>query len=234
MQGNTEMIVRGVKFFAWLLSFVVASSCLSTVRAESWRPVLGDADEFYDAAEDLHDRAQKYSDPHSLQVFCALEQTSKNLYDHLRRNACAAEVLSLLNTSGQLLNQSTALVHSNCELRQDRKALSELDKAHAYYAKTAEHIQCVLRPRSHVHVQVAPSTGSYYGPYGSNYNAPAQPWNGNALPQVQPAYPQDPGWLQSSPYTNPPQYPTRYNQHQEQESFGKTLARVLISEVLSR
>lgn len=129
-------------FFALMLGLLLSPASL--VQAQSWKPALRDADALYDAAEDLHDRAERFRDSHTLQVTYQLEQVTADLYQLLKRNACPAEVLPVLNATGATLEEASMLVSLSCQLRADRKAQSELVNAQRSFQATMERIQCAL------------------------------------------------------------------------------------------
>ncbi len=230
--------------------------------ADSWKHALGDADELYDAAEDLHDRAQRFKDYRVMPVTENLEHMTADLYQRMKQGACAAEVVPLFNATGAVLEEAAMLVTLSCEMRGDRKSLSELDNARRYYAATAEHIQCILRtsarpaipalPRVQVHAPTVTTppwaTASPYSvtPYGpapyTNTNPGFPPttqgWPGNSNQPgyAQPGYPQ-PGYPQpgAQPNVPPYEYETHYHGSQpNNSSTGRALARVIISELLAR
>lgn len=130
----------------WLvgLAFGLLLSVGSLAQAQSWKPALRDADELYDAAEDLHDRAERFRDSHTLQVTCQLEQMTADLYQLLKRNACPAEVLPAMNAVGATLEEASMLVSLSCQLRGDRKAQTELANAQRYFQATMDRVQCAL------------------------------------------------------------------------------------------
>jgi hypothetical protein len=165
------------RWFGWMVfGLLVCASPLA--QAQSWKPTLHDADELYDAAEDLHDRAERFHDTRTMQVTCQLEHLTADLYKLLKRNACAADVLPLLNATGATLEEASMLVSLSCDLRDDRKALSELAKAQRYFQATVERIQCAMGhpPVYRAPVLVAPAPVPV--PYGyevHHYHQPAAP-----------------------------------------------------------
>ncbi len=158
------MHVSGRFSVALCLSIVLCAGQFGS--AQSWKPTLHDADELYDAAEDLHDRAERFNDGHTLQVTAELEHLTADLYQLLKRNGCAADVVALLNTTGAVLEQASVQVNLSCHLRTDRKAQSELANAQRYFNATAERIQCALRDS-------LPSRPAYHAPV---WQAPVPSW----------------------------------------------------------
>ncbi len=198
------------------LVFGLFVSVGSLAQGQSWRPALGDADELYDAAEDLHDRAERFRDVQAMQVTSQLEHLSADLYQLLKRNACAAEVLPVLNATGATLEQASLLVSLSCHLRDDRKAQAELANAQRYYAETVEHIQCALQ-------HSLPNRPVYRAP---TWQAPVPSWQAPAPTWYQAPVPQ--------PYVDPRTAPYGYEVRYQQPapSPGKALARVLVQQIL--
>ena len=144
--------------------------------------------------EDLHDRAEHFRDGHTLHVTALLEQQTADLYQLLKRNACAAEVVTTLNATGTTLQEVTMLVSLSCQLRGDRKAQSELANAQRYFEATVERVQCALesslpgRPAYRAPTWQAPAPTWYQAPvaphgYEVHYHAPA-PYVPRGLPRV--------------------------------------------------
>lgn len=131
------------RWLGWIM-FGLLISFGSLVQAQSWRSTLHDADELYDAAEDLHDRAERFRDTRTMQVTSQLEQMTTDLYQLLKRNACATDVLTVLNATGATLEEASLLVSLSCDLHDDRKARAELANAQRYFQATVERIQCAL------------------------------------------------------------------------------------------
>ena len=146
--------------------------------AESWKPALHDADELYDAAEDLHDRAQRLGDPRVIPVTASLEELTARLYHQLKHNACAADVVPLMETTGAVLDEAATLVTLSCEMRSDRKSLAELKNARRYFAATHQQIHCLVHHHGEAAGERAEVQRLYYGiDYGMG--APPSPqWNG--------------------------------------------------------
>lgn len=134
------MIVSGLV----VAVFCGTTAAFSAERPQSWKPAFHDADELYDAAEDLHDRSLRLRDPRVIPLTAELETLTAHLYQLLKHNACAADVVPLMQTIGTLLDEATTLITLSCEMRTDRKTLSELENARRYFAATSEHIHCIL------------------------------------------------------------------------------------------
>lgn len=189
----------------WLvgLAFGLVFTSASIAQAHSWKSALRDADELYDAAEDLHDRAERFRDSHTLQATCQLEQLTADLYQLLKRNACPADILPVLNATAASLEEASMLVSLSCQLRSDRKAQTELANAQRYFGATVERIQCVLE-------SVTPSRSVYRAP---------------ALRFPQPAYP-------AYPSTVPHSHGSEHEVQNQQPALPfRGLARVRLSGV---
>ena len=196
----------------WLagLVFGIIVSISSLAQAQSWKPTLRDADELYDAAEDLHDRAEHFRDGHTMQVTAQLEHLTADLYQLLKRNACATEVVATLNATGATLQEATMLVSLSCQLRGDRKTQSELANAQRYFEATVERVQCALQSS-------LPSRPAYHAP---TWQAPSPTW------YQAPVAPQ--------PYYHPHAAPYGHEVHHQPPapSIGRTLARVIVQKIV--
>lgn len=195
----------------WLAGLVlgIIVSVSSLAQAQSWKPTLRDADELYDAAEDLHDRAEHFRDGHTLQITALLEQQTADLYQLLKRNACATEVVTTLNATGATLQEATMLVSLSCQLRGDRKAQSELANAQRYFEATVERVQCVLESSP-------PRRSTYHAP---TWQAPAPTW------YQAPAAPQPYYNSHAAPYGHEVHY------HPPAPSAPRGLPRVLVQKI---
>ncbi len=196
----------------WFTGFVFAAilSCGGFSQAQSWKPALHDADELYDAAEDLHDRAERFRDHQAMQITAELEHLTTDLYQQLKRNACATEVLATLNATGVALEQASLLVSMNCHLRDDRKAQSELANAQRYFGETVEHIQHALQSCSS-------SRPAYRAP--------------TAVPVPIPVPVPAPSWYQA-PTPAPTIVPYGYEvQYRNPAPYGQALPRVRVASV---
>ncbi len=149
----------------------------ATVQAQNWRPALGDADEFYDAAEDLHDRAQKFNDVRVLPLTAELEILTTDLYQLLKNKACPTDVVTTLNAAAATLQQVDMLVTLSCHMSKDRKSMSELANCRKYFDLTSRHIYNALgqthgypHGHSHGHSHAVPAVPSWYqAPVGSRF-----------------------------------------------------------------
>lgn len=237
-----------MRAFGFLVGLVVSTLGLlvtsSPVLGQNWRPALHDADELYDAAEDLHDRAERFQDPHVLPVTANLEQLTAQLYQRLKNRACANEVVPLFNATECALNDAIEVVTLSCQMRTDRKSLSEIANARKYFGCVAEHIQCALReiqPVYHARTPVNQWPNGIPGYSAPQYSAPRYGVPQYSVPQYSaPEYSQpEYGVPQASPYPNRGVTPWSVGPNNEyevrrssQSSPGRALARVLISELL--
>ena len=175
-QGVLAMQIQG----RWLFGLVIGllSSLAAPVQAQSWKPALRDADKLYHAAETLHDRSEHFRDHHTLAVTARLEHLTEDLYQLLKHNACAAEVSATLNAAGSALELVSSQVMLSCQLREDRRAQTELANAQASFECAYEHIQCALR--SAVHEQPVYRAPVWQAPSPSQY-APAPHGHGGSV-----------------------------------------------------
>lgn len=191
---------------------------------QNWRPALHDSDELYDAAEDLHDRAERFQDPRILPVTANLEHLTAQLYQRLRNRACANEIIPLVQATESTLNDAIQLVSLSCQMRSDRKSLSEIENARRHFACMVEQIQCALRE-----VQTLHPTHSPYHTLPFNvpqFGVPQYSRPGHELPPAS-SFPN----RGVAPWNIEPQ--REYEVRRSSESSpARTLARVLISELL--
>lgn len=142
-----------------VFAFSITAMGDAVARAESWKPALKDANELADAAEDLHARARRLGDPRVVPVTADFEHLTRQLYYQLKHNACAADVVPLVETTGAVLSEVVARVKLSCDTHTDRKSMAELNNARRYFAATHDEIHCLVDHHDH-HWGGVPFSGS--------------------------------------------------------------------------
>ncbi|MFO1063854.1 MAG: hypothetical protein U0892_08335 [Pirellulales bacterium] len=137
-------MLRQLRMLASVGMLVGLFSATASADHGNWKSVLGNADEYEDAADDFHDRARSLRDPLLVEAAAAFEGAAENLYKSLKANRPEPEILALLNLNQNALADATAVVSYSVSMRRDQKLIQELERAAQYFSATAAQVNSML------------------------------------------------------------------------------------------